>query len=814
MIAIVLQDLAFACRLFRKSPTFTITAVLTLGLGIGVNVAIYSIIHAVLLSELPYPEPDRLVTISESDGNSLWPASYPDYLDWREAQRSFDEIAVSRRDDFNLTGAVEPERFSGLFVTASYFRVLKVPLVLGRAFFNEEDSVAGANPVILGEHMWRSRFAADPAIIGRKLTLNTISYEVVGIAANNLSIVRNPETARNSQGARNADLYAPFGFYADRPYLHDRTSRAGFYGIGRLKEGVSIEQAAADLKVIAGNLEAKYPDSNKGVKVTISSLRESLVGKYRETLWLLEAAAALVLLITCANIANLLLVRTSVREREIAMRAALGASRKRLIGQLLTESALLALFGGALGLFTAYWSKDIITSLCPQDVPRLQEIRLDATVLAFSALITLGSSLIFGLVPAWKMSESELITMLKSAGVPKAHRNLGVLIIGQVAFACVLLTCAGLLTQTFRALQNLPLGFNPNHLLTVGIKLPGLKYHESIKQATFYQQLLEKIAALPGVDAAAVDSNVPFSGVRAQDTFAIAGQPEPRPGHELVAEIHDVSPDYFRTMGMPLLRGRSLQSSDVSGKPLVLVIDESLARKFFPGRDPVGQQLDFSEPGKPKTHYTIVGIVPTVRHGELGIAPPIPQIYFAEAQNSDLQVTLLIRSAAETTALLRSLRAAVLSIDPQLPVFGARSMDEAVAATLGTQRLSATLVGGFSVLALFLAAFGLYGVLAYSVMQRSREIGIRIALGSPRAQIFWLILYRGMILVGAGILLGVTMAIGFGPLIQHFIYGVEPNDPVTIIGVTILLGGIATLACWLPAVRATRVDPVQALRTE
>jgi putative ABC transport system permease protein len=814
MVSNLLQDLVFTCRLLRKSPGFTLAAVLTLAVGIGINVAIYSLIHAVLLSALPYPESDRLVAISETAGGNVWPTSYPNYLDWKASQHSFDEIAVSRRDDFNLSGTSEPERFSGMFVTASYFRVLRVPPILGRVFYDEEDSTPGSNPIVLSEHLWRSRFGADATIIGRKLTLNTINYEVVGVAAENLSIIRNPETARNSQGARNADLYVPFGFYANRPYLHDRAQHAGFYGIARLKPSVSIDQAAADLKVIARNLEQKFPDSNTGVSATVSSLHDSLIGKYRAMLWMLEAAAALVLLIACANIANLLLVRAAAREKEIAMRAALGASRRRLIAQLLTESAVLATLGGALGCFGALWSKNAIIALSPSNLPRLEEIRLDTPVLAFSALIILGVSLVFGLVPAWRLSRSELITMTKSGSSSPPHQNVGALVIGQVAFACVLLTGAGLLAQTFRALQNVPLGFDPNHLLTVGIKLPGLKYHEPIQQATFYRQLLEKVAALPAVQAAAVDSNVPFSGVRDQTDFAVAGQPESRPGEEPTAEVHGVSPDYFRTMGIPILRGRIFDADDVIGKPLVVMIDEGLARKFFPDRNPIGHQLVFGGRDEPKTHYTIVGIVPTVRHGEVGIAPVIPQLYFAEAQNSDLQVTLLVRTQGEPAALLPSVRTAVRSIDPQLPIFAPRTMSEAVSASLGRQRLAATLIGGFSLLALVLAALGLYGVLAYSVTQRTREIGIRIALGSPRARIFGLIMRRAVIMVGLGIFLGVALALGSGPLVQHLTYGVQPHDPKTIIGVSILLAIIAMLACWLPARRAMRIDPITALRQE
>ena len=803
--------------MLRKSPGFTIAIILTLGVGIGINVAIYSIIHAVLLSELPYPEPDRLVAISETSGGVVSPTSYPDYLDWKAAQHSFEDIAVSRRDDFNLTGDGEPERFSGLFVTASYFRVLKGPPKLGRTFFDEEDSEAGVNPIILSEHLWRSRFAADPAIVGRKLTLNTISYEVVGVAADSLSIVRNPETARNSQGARNADLYAAFGFYANRPYIHDRNSRFGFYGIGRLKQGVSIEQAAADLKVIARNLESKYPASNTGFGIAVTSLRDSVVGKYGAMLWLLEAAVVLVLLITCANIGSLLLVRTAAREKEIAMRAALGASRGRLITELLTESLVLALFGGVLGCLLAFWSKDVIASLSPHDLPRLQEIRLNLPVLAFGALITMGASLVFGLWPAWRLSRADLITVSKSPGCSHPHRSLSVLIIGQVAFACVLLTSASLLTQTFRALENEPFGFNPNNLLEVGLKLPSLKYGvgKKDKLAAFYQQLLEKVSALPGAQAAAVDDDVPFSGFRSQEHFAVIGQPEPRHGEEPLAEAHCVSPEYFRTMGMPILRGRSFGPDDVLGKPLVILIDEYLAQKFFPGRDPIGQRLNQQLlPDKPRTHYTIVGIVPSVRHGEVGIAPKVPQIYWSAGQFSALQTTLLLRTDGEPTALLPSIRAAVRSIDPQLPIFATRTMDKAVAASIGTQWVSAALIGGFSILALFLAAIGLYGVLAYSVTQRTREIGIRIALGSPRAKIFGLILRQGMIMVGLGILAGVILAWGCGPLIQHFVYGVAPHDPATITGMAALLAIIAILACWLPARRAMNVDPIAALHYE
>lgn len=434
--------------------------------------------------------------------------------------------------------------------------------------------------------------------------------------------------------------------------------------------------------------------------------------------------------------------------------------------------------------------------------------------LAFAAVTTLVASLLFGLAPAWRLSKAELTTISKSGGSSHARQSLAVLIIGQIAFACVLLTSAGLLVQTFRALENVPLGFNPHNVLSVGIKLPGLTYREPAKQTRFYEQLLERIRSLPGVEAAALDNNIPFSGFRTQDTFGIAGRPESRPGEEPVAETHDVSPDYFRTMSIPLLRGRTLQTDDTSAKQLVIVIDEGLARKFFPQQNPTGQQLYFWEPDKSKTRYTIVGVVPTVRHGEVGIAPVISQVYFAHAQTSDLQTTLLVRTSTDPSTILPSVRSVVRSIDPQLPLFSARTMEDAAAASLGSQRLSAMLIGGFSILALFLAALGLYGVIACSVTQRTREIGIRLALGSARTHIFRLILRQGMILAIIGTLVGLAATTACAPLVGRFVYGVAPRDPFTLAAAAILLSAVALIACLLPAARAVRVDPVVALRQE
>ncbi|MBA3881801.1 MAG: ABC transporter permease [Chthoniobacterales bacterium] len=592
MLATILPDLRFTLRLLAKSPAFTAVAVLTLALGIGANTAIYSVVHSVLLRALPYPQADRLVALSETRPGGDDSIAYPNYRDWRAAQHTMEDVAVYRRDDFNLTGNGEPERFSGLFVTASYFEVLRVRPLLGRTFTDTEDDTPRSNPLILSERLWRTRFGSDPNVLGRKLSLNGIGYEVVGVAPNSL-------LTRSS-----TDLYAPLGFYADRPYLHNRSFHADFYGIGRLKAGIPIEQANADLQLVAQNLAVRYPDSNTARGVKIVPLRETIVGEYRSMLLLLLSAVALVLVITCANVATLLLARAAARRKEIALRVALGATRQRIIGQLLTESVVLSLLGGVVGLALAFWSKDAIVALTPRDAPAFQAVALDGGVLAFAAALTFVAGLAFGAIPAWKLSRTELHTAIKGSDAPLPQHRYSWLVAGQIALACVILTSAGVLTKSFRALHNQPVGFDATHLLTVGLKLPGMKYKSPYKREAFFNQLLQEVEALPSVSSAAIGNNIPFHGMRVLEPFSVAGRPQPRPGEEPKAEIVAVSPNYFRTMGIPLVSGRAFQTEDGLEKPEVVVIDESLARRFFPNQDPIGQQLidlGADNPGVPGT---------------------------------------------------------------------------------------------------------------------------------------------------------------------------------------------------------------------
>jgi putative ABC transport system permease protein len=798
-----------------KARSFTAIAVLTLAIGIGANTAIFSVVNAVLLRPLPYPDPDRLYQLSEiSPATGERPIAYPNYLDWRAVQHSFDDLSVYRRDDFNITGNGEPETLHGAFVTASYFKVIGLAPKLGRVFSQRDDRSGGANVVVLSEALWRRRFGADPHIVGRVLTLNFISYEVIGVM---------PATLTNP---RNIDVYAPFGYYAHMPYLTQRDSHPGLFGIARLKKGMSVAQVQAEFDVICRGLERQYPDSNVGSAVKFTRLLENTVGEYRAMLWLLLGAVTFVLLIACANLASLQLARATGRRKEIAVRTALGASRRQILSQLLTESVLLAAIAGGLGLLLAVWGVDAVRALSPKDIPRFQQVRLDGVVLAFAALVSLGTGFLFGFFPAWKMSRADLNTALQEDGRggtpgPQRQRSQALLVVGQIALACVLLSGAGLLLRSFAALQNVALGFDPGHLLTIQIKLPGLKYRGNpngpAEMAALYQRLLDQIAALPGVRAVAVSDNAPFGGGAGyQTSFAITGRPDPKPGEEPLAESQCVSPDYFKTMGVALLQGRAFDAGDSLDNPRVVIIDEAFARRFFPGQNPLGQQIhNLARGDRPPTQFTIVGVAPPALRDDLASAEPkLVQAYYPAAQYPDVQNTLLVRSDGDPLALVRAVRGAVLAIDPTQPVFDVRSMDDRLAESLSTRRLSVILVGLFSGLALMLAAIGIYGTLAYAVERRTREIGIRLAVGAQRAAVFRLILRQGLGLIALGLAAGVAGALGLGRLLTSFLFGVGAHDPLTLATVAALLACTAIFACLIPARRAMKVDPMVALRYE
>jgi len=812
----ILSDLRFAIRSLLNNPAFAATAVLTLALGIGANSAIFSVVYTVLLQPLPYPDADQLVEIRETQ--PIYPAlsdAYPNYLDWRVRQKSFADIAAFRSDYFNLTSEAGPERIDGVFVTASYFHLLGLPLVLGRSFEEGDDKTEGRNVIVLSEHFWRSRYSADSQIIGHYLVLNDVSYEVIGVAP---AAISTPE---------DKEIFVPFGFYANRPPLTERGDHPGMRCVGRLKKGISMQQASAEMSAICKDLEKLYPATNTGSAVKIYPLLEEMVGQYQTTLFLLSAVAAFVLLIACANVANLMLGRSIVRRKEFALRAALGASRGRLIGQLLTESVVLALCGGLLGLLLAVWSTDLISALAPSGTSRFRQIHLSPMVIGFTGFISVGTGILFGLLPAWKMSSADLAGSLKgfgarggTAGIER-QQSQALLVVSQVALACALLVGAGLLIQSFHALYRVPLGFDSNHLLTAQLKISAQKYRndlghpeKSSELANFYALLLGKVREIPGARIAAMATEVPFSGTDWETDFAVTGLPEPKPGEEPAGDIASVSPDYFRAMGIELVRGRVFTEQDTMGQNPVVIIDESFARKYFPNRNPVGQLINDNWHDREKTYFTIVGVVRTVMHRTLQKPPEFVQFYKPISQNPELIVTIVLRTENDKLAMLSDLRRVVQSLDPDLPVFRVQAMNEMVSDSLRIQRLAAILVGLFSILALVLATIGLYGVLAYSVLQRTREIGIRLALGAQRSDVLKLIIGKGMLLVGIGLAIGLVLATALAQLLKTFLFGIGATDPTTMIGVMVILGLTAFLACWIPARRAIRINPIAALREE
>jgi len=808
-----LTDLRYAARALLKNPGFTLTAVLTLAIGIGSTAAIFSVVYAVLLKPLPYPDASRLLLLSETRPNfGEMSLSYPNYLDWRANQNSFEDISACRRDIFNLATDNGPQHLVGAFVTASYFQVMALPPELGRTFDESADRWGSSYVVVLSDGLWRRSFGADPRIIGRSLILNNLSYEVIGVASKDLS------------DPAQVDVYVSFGPFADRPYLTNRDDHPGIRAIGRLKPGVSVGQAISDLDVICRNLEKLYPDTNSGHRATAIPLLDHSVADYRSTLWLLLGVVGVVLVIACANVASLLLARAVERRDEIALRAALGASRSRIILQLLTESVLLALVGGALGLLFTLWSMDTIIALCPGDLPRLNHIGVNGFILAFVLLVSIGTGILFGLLPAWKISRTDVNTTLKEgdargSAAPDRFRSQRILVVAQVALTTVLLVGSGLLIQSFQRLQTASLGFNPHQMLTAQIKVAGLKYRETSDESVrtgeltaLFDRILAAIQPLPGVSTAALTTVAPFSNEDDEEFFTIKGRPDPKPGEEPSTNFKAVTPDFFRTMEIQILRGRAFNAEDTLGSAPVIVVDQDFVNRFFPNQDPIGQQISFLDSSKPRELTTIVGVVPRAVQDKVGAEPHFAQVYVPFPQNPGLVVGLLLRAQGNPLSLTDAIKKAVSSVDSRLPVFRVRTMDTAIAESMGTQHLSVVLVGLFAIVSLVLASIGLYGTLAYSVVIRTRELGIRLALGAQRVRVSRLVLREAMLLVGLGLAIGLALAFGLGHLLTIFLYDIGPNDPRTLCIVTVVLGLVGLLAGYLPARRATGIDPIAALR--
>ncbi len=813
-----MNDLRYAIRMLIKSPAFSIIAIVALALGIGANTAIFSVVNAVLLRPLPYPEPDNLILLRERmqifESGSV---SYPNYLDWRAAQRSFTDLALFRRDSMNLSSRDEgspPERITGGVMTWNMMRIVGLAPVLGRDFSEAEDVPGGPKVALISERLWKNHFAKSPKVLGQQVIVDTVPREIVGVIPDTMRVLRT------------SDVYVPFGdLRADQDVLQ-RDNHPGFSVLGRLKPGVTLEQARADLDNIARELTRKYPASNTGRAVNARTLLESGVGDYRQNLNLLLAAVGCVLLIACANVANLQLARALSRGKELAVRTAMGASRWRLMRLVLVESALLSLVGGAVGLLIAIWSLDAIHALSPPGSLRFQETKIDTLTLSFTTVTALLCGILVGAWPAWRVSRlASLSGVLHETGTrggsdsTSRQRARGALVVVQVALALVLLAGAGLTLKSFWRSQNAPLGFDPENTLTMMLSLPQARYDSDEKIIQFYARLIQRVEALPVVVAAAIGENVPFDNTEWDSSFHITGTPPAPHGQEPSAEVNVISKDYFKVLRMPILRGRNFGSEDRPKQPRSVIIDDSFAQRYFPNQNPIGQHLDDNQTNDENAPpLTIVGIVPRVRTdapGEEFDRQKLPQMYFCAAQFARQENTFLVRvKSGNPASLAPAILREVQAIDPDQPIANVSTMNKNISESLATRRLTMTLLGSFAALALVLASVGLYGVMALSVTQRTREFGIRLALGAPREDVFRRALGRGLFLVGIGLGLGLLGALGAGRALTSMLYDVGGLDPVALATAIFSLAGVALLACWFPARRATRVDPIVALRYE
>jgi predicted permease len=810
-IETVAQDLRYAARMLRKSPGFTLVAVLALALGIGANTAIFSVVNGVLLRPLSYPDPDLLMLIFESSSEfAQGSVSYPNYLDWRRENRSFTDLGAFRSDDFNFTGAGEPEQLSGEYVSPSVFPVLGVNPMLGRHFLPEEGRRGAACTVMLAYGFWQQRFAADPNILGRNLTLNSVSCAVVGVVPRDLRF------------REDAKVYVPIEQW-NSVELRMRESHPGLAVVGRLKPGVSIAAAQAEMASICNALARQYPFTNASRGAKVVRMKDDMVGYIRPTLLLLAGAVGLVLLMACANVANLLLARATARKRELAIRAALGAGRGRVIRQLLTESVLLSVAGAFAGLLLARWGTGLVLAAAPAFLPRSQEIGIDPYVLLFTLAISVVTGVLFGLAPAFQGAHASPLEFLKEgsrgAGGGR-HRAEGIFVAVELGLAVVLLAGAGLMLQSIWRLWRVDPGFNTGHVLTAQVALSPSVMSSPPAVRLAYQQLLERVAGIPGVRSAAITTMVPLGERDGENSFWPGGGPQPAPDQMISAMFYIVTPDYPSVMQIPLRRGRFLTNRDTQASPPVVVIDDVLAKHIFPGQDPVGRQIGLMAIGP----VQIIGVVGHVKHWGLDSDDTSnirDQIYFPFLQVPDkfmteavTGLTLVVRSGPEPMSLASEVRAQVAGPTKDQPIYLVRTVEQIISASLGQRCFTMLLLIIFASVALLLATVGIYGVMSYSVTRRRHEMGIRATLGASRREIIGLVLRQGMSLAAAGLAAGLVAAIAVTRFMARLLYGVRPADPGTLAAVTLLLGVISLLACYVPARRATKVDPLVTLRHE
>lgn len=813
-----IQDLRYAVRVLAKSPGFAAIAVLTLALGIGANTALFSVVNGVLLNPLPYPQPDRLTALysktSQFDTSSI---SYPNFLDWQRNNHSFSSVAAWRGDDFNMTGTGEPERLRAEMVSADFFTILGVQPVVGR-LINAQDDHAGATPVVmLSQGLWKHRFGSSPQIIGQTISLNGTAYTVIGIIPASFYFIGN--------NFRLSDVYVPVGQWTDPTFL-DRHIGMGMDAIGRLKDGVTVTQARADMDSVAQGLAKLYPDADKGSGISVIPLKQDMVGDIAPLLYVLLGAVGFVLLIACVNIANLLLARSTGRSREFAIRAALGAGRWRVIRQLLTESILLSVTGGILGLLLAAWGTRAAIAVLPQALPRAGNIGLETNVLFFTLGVSLFAGILFGLAPAVKASHSNLHESLKEGGRGSSgarHRMQGIFVIAETALALILLVGAGLMIRSLVQLWSVNPGFEPHNLVSFGVAFsPELMKAPPDQLRSEAVQLDTALEGIPGVEyASATGGGLPMQG-DSELPFWHANQPAPKSDTDMDWSLFYLcEPDYLKAMGTPLLSGRFISAQDTIHSTSVIVIDENFAKKYFPGQNPVGQRINLGLLG---VQPEIVGVAGHVKHwglDENSKSPVLAEFYFPLLQVPDKFLPLLakgatfvMRTRVNPDAVLPSVRHTIEQISSEQVMYGAETMDDTIARSLAARRFAMILLAVFAALALILACVGIYGVISYLVGQRTHEIGVRIALGAQRSDVLRLVLGQGTKMALIGVAVGTVVALGLTRLMANQLFGVSAHDPLTFAGVALLLILVALVACYIPARRAMKVDPIVALRYE